>query len=68
MNEYVESGWKLGTLQKNKRTISSHHNTTWVNKCGINKRISENSLTEFLDSGWVKGRINLKKYKKRDGK
>jgi hypothetical protein len=68
LSEYMLSGWVLGTLQKNKRTISSHHNTTWVNKEGINKRISKGDLMCFLDSGWVKGRINLKKYKKRNDK
>ena len=38
IESYLNNGWIIGTLQKNKRTVSSHFDTTWVNKDSINKR------------------------------
>jgi hypothetical protein len=63
---YLDNKWVIGTLQKNKKTKSSHHDTTWVNKNGINKRIEEVDLINYINDGWLKGRIGLKKYKKRN--
>ena len=65
---YLENSWKIGTLQKNKRTNSSHHNTTWINKDGINKRIKKDDLINHINEGWSSGRIGLKKYKTKNGK
>ena len=68
IESYLEKGWKIGTLQKNKRTNSSHYNTTWVNINGINKRIDKNELSDYTDKGWLMGRVGLKKYKTKNEK
>jgi hypothetical protein len=60
---YLDNGWILGTLQKNKRTISSHFDTIWVNKNSLNKRIKNNEIDNYISLGWKKGRVGLKKYK-----
>ena len=68
IESYLEKGWKIGTLQKNKRTNSSHYHTTWVNINGINKRIDKNELSDYTDKGWLMGRVGLKKYKTKNEK
>jgi hypothetical protein len=68
LDSYLESGWKVGTLQKNKKTNSSHYDTTWVNNNGINKRIDKNELDVYIKKGWMKGRVGLKKYKTKNDK
>lgn len=65
---YLGNSWEIGTLQKNKRTNSSHYNTTWINKDGINKRIKKDDLINHINEGWSGGRIGLKKYKTKNGK
>jgi hypothetical protein len=61
-------GWYLGTLQKSKKTLSSHDNSIWVYNLNRNetKRIYESELESFLNNGWVKGRFKLGNYKKTD--
>ena len=61
---FINDGWILGTLQKGKKTISSHFDRIWINKDFKNKRILEEELESFLQKGWIKGRIFTKKYKK----
>ena len=54
---YILKHKPIGTLQKNKRTNSSHHNTTWINKDGINKRIKKDDLINHINEGWSSGRL-----------
>jgi len=63
--DIIPDNWVVGTLQKGKRTLSSHYKTTWINNGVDNKRIIEQKTDEYLTNGWLKGRINLKKYEKR---
>lgn len=65
LDVYLQQGWILGTLQKNKTTISSHVDTIWINNGIKNMRVSETDSIKYLNSNWQKGRINLKKYEKR---
>jgi hypothetical protein len=59
---YLENGWKIGTLQKDKRTISSHYDRVWITNGVSNKRLKEEDLIFFIEKGWKKGRTFLKKY------
>lgn len=61
---YSDNGWLLGTLQKNKKTISSHYDRIWITNGSLNKRIEEDDLDNYLNDNWWKGRT-LGKYKKR---
>jgi len=61
----IPDGWVIGTLQKGKRTVSSHYKTIWINDETINKRITNDKLYDYIGKGWNLGRINLKKYEKR---
>jgi hypothetical protein len=59
-------GWGLGTLQKGKKTLSSHDNSIWIHHLvkKETKRISETELNHYLNNGWVRGRLKLGNYKK----
>ena len=61
---YINNGWILGTLQKNKTTNSSHCDKTWITKDDINKRVNKQEIDNYINTGWSLGR-KLKKYGKR---
>lgn len=65
IDDYIKKGWKIGTLQKNKTTNSSHCNKAWISKDKINKRVNKSDLEYYLNLGWSIGRKNMKKYEKR---
>jgi len=62
----ISDGWIVGTLQKGKKTASSHNKTLWI--CNVekkeNRRIFEHELEKYSDNGWVLGRLKLGKYQK----
>jgi hypothetical protein len=55
----------LGTLQKNKKTISSHYDRIWITNGVNNKRVKEEDFLIYLEKGWKEGRTFTKKYNKR---
>lgn len=63
---YLNNGWILGTLQKNKKTVSSHYDRIWITKDNKNKRVEEKEIDYYLNNGWLKGRTFNKKYNKRN--
>lgn len=63
--DFVSCGWTIGTLQKGKKSKSSHSNSTWVHNENKSVRIIRNSLDEYLNIGYKLGRGKLKKYDKR---
>jgi hypothetical protein len=65
LKKLIDSGWKQGTLQKGKTTNSSHIDTIWVNKEGVNKRINSKEFESYKSKGFNLGRSKLKKYEKR---
>lgn len=62
---YLNEGWVLGTLQKNKKTISSHYDRIWITNGVNNKRVKEEDFLIYLEKGWKEGRTFTKKYNKR---
>jgi hypothetical protein len=62
----ISEGWTVGTLQKGKKTLSSHNNTLWVHNAKLKetRRIFEGDLKKYSNNGWSLGRIKLGVYKK----
>ena len=62
--EYINNGWNLGTLQKGKKTESSHAESCWIHKIELQqtKRIKKSELEDYLSKGWLRNRLKLGKY------
>lgn len=62
----ISDGWIIGTLQKGKKSLSSHDKTLWIYNAEKKetRRIFENELKKYSDDGWMLGRIKLGKYQK----
>jgi hypothetical protein len=67
ISEYIQNGWFLGTLQKGKKTESSHTGSCWIHNIELqqSKRIKSSDLDGYLSKGWLKNRLKLGKYEKR---
>jgi hypothetical protein len=67
ISEHINLGWTLGTLQKGKRTESSHSGSCWIHNIDLQqtKRIKQSELDEYLSKGWLKNRLKLGKYENR---
>ena len=61
-------GWSSGTIQRGKRTKSSHNNTVWVHNNVDSKRIRADSIDDYICMGYKIGRGPLKPYKTNNDK
>lgn len=52
----ISEGLTIGTLQKGKKTFSSHSGSCWVTKDERSMRIENSELEIYLSSGWKRGR------------
>lgn len=64
--DFIKNGFMVGTLQKGKTTNSAHVSSVWVNDGNSNRRINSNELTYYENLGFSRGRVGLRKYKKRN--
>jgi hypothetical protein len=60
---WESKGWKRGMKPSAKRDAyfaggSRTKNTVWINKDGINKRVSSDDIVEHINNGWIIGQLS----------
>jgi len=64
LKKYLKEGWVEGTLQRGKKSASSHSGSCWVHNNEETKRINKSELEFHLSQGYKEGRGKLGTYKK----
>lgn len=65
-DKYIEDGWLVGILEKNKNKSSIIKDRIAVNKNGIVKYILKQDIDKYIEDGWIKGGIGYKYLIKND--
>jgi len=58
--EWLKKSHRISMSESSQGEKNSQYGTCWVRKDNLEKKITKNTLTEYLDLGWIQGRLSSK--------